>query len=110
MILTCRSLDPHYAMRNETQVNGLEIDEVTWQAIITASLRKLYGLFGEATHFELVKVFNNDPQLQALIRIQQADESKFINSLMAYTFKLNRFTGGEVEASSHVKVIEILLD
>lgn len=103
-------MDPQYAMRNETQVNSLEIDEVTWQAIITASLRKLYGLFGEATHFELVKVFNNDPQLQALIRIQQADESKFINSLMAYTFKLNRFTGGEVEASSHVKVIEILLD
>ncbi|CCE86088.1 Piso0_005737 [Millerozyma farinosa CBS 7064] len=110
MILTCRSLDPQYVMRNETQVKSLEIDEVTWQAIITASLRKLYGIFGEASHFDLVQVFNNDPRLQAIIRIHYADESKFINSLMAYTFKLNRFTGGDIEASSHVKVIEILPD
>lgn len=95
-------------MTNESQVSGLEIDEVTWQAIITASLRKLYGIFGEATHFELVQAYNIDPRLQAVIRIQQADESKFINSLMAYTFKLSRFTGDEVEVSSHVKVIDIL--
>lgn len=70
------------------QFNEATIDKVIWKTIILTSLNKLYGLIGESSHFDILQNQNKS----AIIRLQQPDKEKFVNSIMAHTFQMNKYS------------------
>lgn len=78
------------------------IDKVVWKTIILASLGKLYGLVGEASHFDVLQ----NRGLLAIIRIQLNDKDKFMSSLMSYTFNLVKYSSDMMneDVNAYIKV------
>lgn len=73
--------------------------------MILSCLSKAYGLIGEGSHFDIL--LNKNKSL--VVRIHVLDQEKFINSLLANTFKLNKFygesiTGGDVNC--YIRVVK----
>lgn len=60
-----------------------------------SSLGKMYGLIGESSHFDILKSEGRS----VVIRFHKDDSEKFNNSLMAHTFKVNKYIEltGEVD-------------
>lgn len=72
----------------------VEIDTISWKTAVQSSLRKMYGLLGEASHFDILRNKNK----KAIIRIQYQDLEKFRNSLMSFTFRLNTLMGSSISS------------
>lgn len=99
-----RVLDQQFINDNKDKFNDLNIDWITWKSIVLGSLGKLYGLVGEASHFDILQLQETKPAIKLIIRIQPEDKDKFINSFMAFTFKLSKFIGGDYDVNCYVRV------
>lgn len=82
------------------QVDAIVIDKLSWKSIILTSLGKLYGLVGEASHFDVLQAENRS----SIIRLQSQDEVQFGNSLMAHTFLLNKYCQLEADINCRVRI------
>lgn len=99
-----RIVDPQFVKDHSEDYNDLSIDLITWKSIILSALGKLYGLIGEASHFDILQTLETKLAKKVIIRIQPEDKEKIINCLMAFTFKLSKFIGGEYDTNCHVRV------
>lgn len=99
-----RILDQQFMNKHRDKFNDLNIDWITWKSIILSSLGKLYGLIGEASHFDILQLQEARPSVKLIIRIQHEDKDKFINSFMAFTFKLSKFIGGDYDVNCYIRV------
>lgn len=104
MLTFYRILDQQFINDNKDKFNDLNIDWITWKSIVLGSLGKLYGLVGEASHFDIFQLQETKPAIKLIIRIQPEDKDKFINSFMAFTFKLSKFIGGDYDVNCYVRV------
>lgn len=104
MLTLNRILDQQFINDNKDKFNDLTIDWITWKSIVLSGLGKLYGLIGEASHFDILQLQETRPAIKLIIRIQQEDKEKLINSLMAFTFKLSKFIGGDYDVNCYVRV------
>lgn len=73
---------------------------ITWKSIILSSLNKLYGIIGESSPFDLLTIIDGKT---ILIRVHKDDFPKFNNSLMSWTFNLNRYY--PIDIGCYVRVI-----
>lgn len=90
-----RNTDPSVADEVE-----FSLDFISLKSIITSSLGKLYGLIGEASHFDILEIRAK----KLIIRIQPQDVEKFRNSFMAFTFNASKFGVSTSEVSCFLKV------
>lgn len=81
------------------------MDLLTWRALVSHSLSDLYGLLGEARHFDILVHTKTPPSLSAVIRIHSEDETVFRNSLTYYSFRLDNFLGRDYAYGGNVKVV-----
>lgn len=63
------------------------------------SLNKMYGLIGESSPFEISAELSSK---SIILKIQTEDKEKFNNSLLSYTFNLNRYT--ELDLNCYIKI------
>lgn len=89
--------------RDQQDLKQLQIDKLTWITIISNSLKKLYGLVGEALFYEIESLDNNGKQ--CTIKILKEDEKMFINSFFTYKFIFNKIYGGNIDSESYVKYL-----
>ncbi|CUM46112.1 unnamed protein product [Debaryomyces fabryi] len=99
-----RTVNQQFTNDSKDKFNDLSIDWITWKSIILSSLGKLYGLIGEASHFDILQLQETRPAMKLIIRIQHEDKDKFISSLMAFTFKLSKFIGGDYDVNCYIRV------
>lgn len=80
------------------EIDDLQMDELTWKAIISGGMGKLYGLVGQALYYEVT------PQVgtRASIRIMKQDEKQFKNSLFTHRFKFSSYYGGSVDGQCYI--------
>jgi ribonuclease P/MRP protein subunit POP8 len=85
---------------NVEQVDAIVIDKLSWKSIILTSLGKLYGLVGEASHFDVIQAEN----MTSIIRLHSQDQVRFGNSLMAHTFLLNKYCQLGADVNCRVRI------
>lgn len=61
--------------------------------MIQASLFSLYGIVGEARHFDILMKQKNSPSLDCIVRVQSEDEELFSSCIANYSLELDSFFG-----------------
>ncbi|CUM63596.1 LOW QUALITY PROTEIN: uncharacterized protein PRCAT00001176001 [Priceomyces carsonii] len=89
--------------KTDDKIIDLEVDRITWKLIISVCLKKLYGLLGEASHFDVLM----STKLKLLIRVYSQDQEMFQNSFLSFTFKLSDYLGrSDLDMICYIKVIK----
>ncbi|ODV78208.1 uncharacterized protein CANTADRAFT_102061 [Suhomyces tanzawaensis NRRL Y-17324] len=78
-----------------SQFEQLEVDSLTWKQVVLASMKKMYGIVGEAAHFDVL----HRTKKRAIIRVQPEDEDKFKTSLFSYVTVMESFLGSSSSCS-----------
>lgn len=96
----------------ETSLNhiyrALDVDLLTWKSIVSTALFTLYGLVGQARHFDVLVKQKTMPALKCIIRVQPEDAEVFATSLSSHSFGLGDYFGSELELSGRVRVVSLL--
>lgn len=80
----------------------MQIDAITWKTLVFSSMKALYGIVGEARHFDVLQRLKSAPR--AIIRVHRDDADLFVASFMAYAFKLNRHLGDTYFTEACIRV------
>lgn len=93
LILTSRTPDPKLKQKSGVLYEALDVDLLAWRSVLQGSLFSLYGIIGEARHFDILSKQKNEPSLDCIIRVQHEDEEMFLSCLANYSFELDRYFG-----------------
>lgn len=96
--------DPSLQQTRPQLYDQLNIDLLTWRTLISNALAELYGIVGEARHFDILAKQQKPPALDAVIRIAPEDKDVFVTSLASYNFDLSGHLGREYDVTASIKV------
>lgn len=99
--VTC---DPSLQQTRPQLYEKLNIDLLTWRTLITNALADMYGIVGEARHFDILAKQQKTPALDAVIRVMPEDKDVFITSLASYNFSLSDHLGQEYDVTASITV------
>ncbi|QFZ27282.1 putative mitochondrial zinc maintenance protein [Clavispora lusitaniae] len=85
--------DPRLQKADDGLYEALDVDLLTWRSLIQHCLFALYGIVGEARHFDILMRQSSSPALDCIVRIQQEDEEMFLKCFANYSFALNNYFG-----------------
>lgn len=88
---------------SQVVLEGIDLDQLTWNAIISGGLGKFYGLIGQSLHYSIEKLENHG--FKAVIRVMKEDEKQFLNSFFTHKFKFSNYYGGSVDCECYVNHI-----
>ncbi|OBA20645.1 hypothetical protein METBIDRAFT_43253 [Metschnikowia bicuspidata var. bicuspidata NRRL YB-4993] len=100
--------DPILEQNNRPLYNNIDVDLLTWRSMLTHALGQLYGLLGEASHFDVLVKQTQKPAVEAVVRIQEADVHRFCTSLLNYSCCLSDYLGQEYPVSAYARVVDRL--
>lgn len=83
---------------------GLQVDVLTWRRLISGAMTELYGIVGNARHYDILGHQSSLPSKSALIRVQREDEQNFLNALAAYSFAMSDHFGSEYDVPAYILV------
>lgn len=107
-ILTGRIPDPRLKQSLAAVYEKLDVDLLTWRSIVGNALFGMYGLVGQARHFDVLVKQRSMPALKCIIRIQNEDSEVFATSISNYSFALGDYLGSELDMSARVLVVALL--
>ncbi|KAM9910853.1 hypothetical protein OXX69_004084 [Metschnikowia pulcherrima] len=96
--------DPLLEQTNPDLYKNIDIDLLTWRSILVHALGELYGLLGEASHFDIFVKQTKRPALEAVVRIQAADLDRYITSLSNFSCSLSDYLGQEYPFGAYARV------
>ena len=99
-----RTCDPSLQQTRPQLYEKLNIDLLTWRTLITNALADMYGIVGEARHFDILAKQQKTPALDAVIRVMPEDKDVFITSLASYNFSLSDHLGQEYDVTASITV------
>lgn len=91
--LTFRTPDPRLEQNDSLLYEALDVDLLTWRSVLQSSLFSLYGIMGEARHFDILMKQKPSPSLDCIIRVQHEDEELFLSCIANYSFELDSYFG-----------------
>lgn len=83
----------------QTLFDQIDISTPIWHTLLMSCLNKMYGLIGEASPFDIMA---KKTSKAIILRIQYEDIEKFSNSILAYTFNLNRYS--DLDLNCNVRI------
>ncbi|ODV63713.1 ribonuclease P ASCRUDRAFT_98221 [Ascoidea rubescens DSM 1968] len=83
-------ISPKHRNNEVLQKKILEtMDYISWRTLISKILKKFFGIMGESTPIDYLKVINSPNSYLLFIRIHKDDKLLFLNSIMSSTFELD---------------------
>lgn len=99
-----RLCDPSLEQTRPQLFQNINIDLLTWRTLINSALADLYGIVGEARHYDILAKQQKPPALDAVIRIMPEDKDVFLTSLASYNLSLRDHLGLEYDVTASITV------